>query len=1043
MKAITVNSSSYEQEESIFQCQLSSDADSVFKNIFNNLLSSENLFNLLTLNERKELAKKLLVSEKVHECDGILDLINQSPFNDPILLKKWYAHQQLNEGKLAFLCSNHWLNNININKNWLKKEKKLPLMESPILSKLNLDNIKFISSEVNIGIVKLTLKLKAIINKQHDCPVDADELILAFSPVLIDRLEKLSGVTTKYLTEKFTLVQSEEESYRVKLFNLFPLLSLQLSQVIDHWVIYTAEFAENFTHDYHEIKNVFFKNNDIGQFDSIENEVGDTHNQGRYSFICKFNCGKKLAYKPRSLDLDNQFYQFIDFVSTYSDVTDFYKPIYLCRKDYGWMEYIDKQACSTEKQIADYYYRSGSLLSILYLLNAEDIHHKNVIAKQDYPVIVDLETLFHQRDDNVCGPRVNPLNHTVLKTHFIPQYESATPAQELAAIISTKDNNANIFRSSLPMLWNRTIPVNDYVGLFIKGFEISYMALAKIKEKLPSQLNKFLGMNARYVARPTRVYSQLRVAACQPYFQQSALLSDFIYEKLWLDVKKRPFLTSLIECEKTSLLQNDIPLLSHVIGTKSISIENKLIATDFFAHDSFTAVLDKLKHMSMKDCTAQVKIIERSLRLGQDFKDSIIKKQFHYTSAHKKFGWLKQTKTIAQTIVKQASIQEKSVFWPVYKNNQNGLLCLDSTNYRLYDGVLGLLFYLAYINKVCPGFIEPTLLEKTSHDVFHSLLTDNFEEDGCGAFNGLGGVVYVISHLLNIWEDEPLLDIGNCFIHKLSKLVSQDTVFDVQAGSAGAILCLLSYYDVTENRYALTVAEAFGGHLVKAFTTNKERSGWRNSNIKGAILTGFSHGSAGIAYSLIRLYQITENKKYRDIALKAIAFEQTTYSDEIGNWLDFRFDSFDEQKKQAMSAWCSGSMGIGYSRFMMLGLVDEKFDQLIMPDIKRAADNLWKNTTLEDHGLCHGNFGNQEFLHQLLLNQSSISIANEAITLEKFTNLINQYLCELNENGLYEKKDHFESLGLMNGLSGIGYQILKSSFPDSLPSILMLQPPCR
>jgi lantibiotic modifying enzyme len=60
---------------------------------------------------------------------------------------------------------------------------------------------------------------------------------------------------------------------------------------------------------------------------------------------------------------------------------------------------------------------------------------------------------------------------------------------------------------------------------------------------------------------------------------------------------------------------------------------------------------------------------------------------------------------------------------------------------------------------------------------------------------------------------------------------------------------------------------------------------------------------------LIRLYQITENKKYRDIALKAIAFEQTTYSDEIGNWLDFRFDSFDEQKKasyERMVQWLYG-----------------------------------------------------------------------------------------------------------------------------------------
>ena len=70
-----------------------------------------------------------------------------------------------------------------------------------------------------------------------------------------------------------------------------------------------------------------------------------------------------------------------------------------------------------------------------------------------------------------------------------------------------------------------------------------------------------------------------------------------------------------------------------------------------------------------------------------------------------------------------------------------------------------------------------------------------------------------------------------------------------------------------------------------------------------------------------------------------------------------------------------------------------------------------------------------------------MGITNEIKILDEFDDLVDICISELNENGLYPKQGRFESLGLMNGLSGIGYQILKFTLPDRMPSILMLQPP--
>ena len=61
------------------------------------------------------------------------------------------------------------------------------------------------------------------------------------------------------------------------------------------------------------------------------------------------------------------------------------------------MEHIDYKSCFNKNEANDFYTRSGNLLCLLYLLNAVDFHHENLIAHGSFPVLVDLESLFHAR----------------------------------------------------------------------------------------------------------------------------------------------------------------------------------------------------------------------------------------------------------------------------------------------------------------------------------------------------------------------------------------------------------------------------------------------------------------------------------------------------------------------------------------------------------------------------------------------------------------------------------------------------------------------
>ena len=61
--------------------------------------------------------------------------------------------------------------------------------------------------------------------------------------------------------------------------------------------------------------------------------------------------------------------------------------------NYGWEEFITTKECQKESEIKRYYYRFGSLIFVSYILNANDLHEENVIANGEYPVIIDGETI--------------------------------------------------------------------------------------------------------------------------------------------------------------------------------------------------------------------------------------------------------------------------------------------------------------------------------------------------------------------------------------------------------------------------------------------------------------------------------------------------------------------------------------------------------------------------------------------------------------------------------------------------------------------------
>jgi lantibiotic modifying enzyme len=89
-----------------------------------------------------------------------------------------------------------------------------------------------------------------------------------------------------------------------------------------------------------------------------------------------------------------------------------------------------------------------------------------------------------------------------------------------------------------------------------------------------------------------------------------------------------------------------------------------------------------------------------------------------------------------------------------------------------------------------------------------------------------------------------------------------------------------------------------------------------------------------------------------------------------------------------------------------------------------------------NHSLCHGDLGNLEFL--LLASEKLNDSALQDHTYRVAAGILqsierNGWLCGV-PNGV-------ETPGLMTGITGIGYELLRLAAPARVPSLLIMEPP--
>lgn len=303
---------------------------------------------------------------------------------------------------------------------------------------------------------------------------------------------------------------------------------------------------------------------------------------------------------------------------------------------------------------------------------------------------------------------------------------------------------------------------------------------------------------------------------------------------------------------------------------------------------------------------------------------------------------------------------------------------------------------------------------------------------GIGGLIGVGSLVYAFVALSRLLKAPELLEAGRAAAALItSERIAGDRQGDILLGCAGAILALLALHqasleEVATGVTALDRASACALHLLDSRISYEGRPrAWAAPGRPP--LSGFAHGTSGIAYALLRLRAITGNPELLMAAREGLAYERSLYDPDHGNWYDLPAPG-----RPLMLAWCYGAPGIALGRLGMLELLDDL-------DIGSELEVALTSTKVlalsrEDH-LCCGNLGRADILleasHRLKradLLRAALSLGVGALGRAE----------KRNGYGLPDVADGGFPPSLFKGLAGIGYAFLRLAHPGALPCVLLM-----
>lgn len=858
-------------------------------------------------------------------------------------------------------------------------------------------------------------------------------------------------------------------------FSQYPVLARLLCISTEGWAQNVSEFATALRDDLPDIRRVFGGDTSPGAVVAVTPSLSDKHDGGRTVALLEFDNGLRLVYKPRDIGIEQAWFSLLALLNEHGG--SFHVLRVLERRGHGWVEAAAHAPCRDAVEAKNFYTRAGMLLATLYALEATDCFFENIVACGAYPVLIDMETLMHHVFRR--GAELAPADEmadditsgSVLKIGFLPLWE--TSAEGTCIDISglgAKSGRITPYRqrrwqhvntdamllehepiyveaeSHIPHLGDVPLNAADYTEEIVSGFRQAYELLMRLRGELSAEdgpVENLGRQEIRILFHATRIYGLLQKRLCAPRHMRSGVersIETDVFSRFYLGSPEKSRLWPILEAEIAGMERLDIPRFAVAANSRSLLLPTGRKIEDAFAETAAERLRRKLSSLSQADLEVQIEFIRVSLSISElsvlhaTREADTEKWQTQQTVLLTSPEFAREADAIAARIEHHAIISaDGSATWiapqllPGFSHYE-----LRPLRMSLYDGLAGVALFFAareYVSghgrRIASAALLPLRRFVATAD------TSRMIREGytLGAATGIGSFIYVLSRCALFLQDSALLRDARTAAERITPAwIAADDAYDVTSGAAGAILGLLALHEATGDPLALEQAERCGDHLLDRREPAGLGMAWRSVN--GRFMTGLSHGAAGIALALLRLSGATGARRFRDAADEAVAYEDSVFDETEGNWPDFRHAP--EQPLAFMNTWCHGATGIGLARLSGLSIQDSTAARR---DIEAALGAVSSGGVGEKDGLCCGNLGRADLLLNASARQTYAELERRAVQLGSIV------VDRSRRSGSYRlsgrpAQDFFDP-SFFQGLSGIGYQLLRLAHPGRLPSVLV------
>lgn len=338
--------------------------------------------------------------------------------------------------------------------------------------------------------------------------------------------------------------------YRLEsLFKKFPVLPDLWSIAITQWRNQSSEVLSRAVRDRDKISDFFFANKPLGKIRDLRPGLSDPHHGGRSVTMVEFD-GGRVIYKPRSPANELAWSSLLTWMNKHGLPRRLRAARILGRRRYYWMEWEEPSACQSVRAVRRFYERMGETIAAAYLLKAVDCHRENVIAAGEFPILVDIDALWHIS----AVTKTQSPSDLLYRTGFFSNSRPNSLQSRSSVLGGVSGGGRQLARF-------RKEPTNpaNYVDEILRGFFEGWRCLIGTRQRqvaFQSHVARVRMQKRRWIYCATERYARILRASLEP----AALRSSAARERVIRRLCSRPSVSkSVAAAEIDSLLQLDIP----------------------------------------------------------------------------------------------------------------------------------------------------------------------------------------------------------------------------------------------------------------------------------------------------------------------------------------------------------------------------------------------------------------------------------------------------------------------------------------------------